>query len=458
MTTCKTALSRREALKLAGAASAALALNPLIAPSKAQAAPIEAKGKIVVIGAGAAGLSTAAKLRDLLKDPDITIIDDTQTHLYQPAFSLIAGGVVSADYPKLDNADYIPEGAKWIKQKAIAIDPDGKSVTTANGETIGYDFLVIAAGIDLNYDAIEGLNRSMLGKNGIASIYAYEGAIAAWDQLRELAKLSESRKVSALFCETTTPLKCGGAPKKIAFLAQDYIRRGGKRDNASLTQMMPGGAWFGVKVYADAIEKLYSKREMSSEFKHKLVKIDANRREAAFAVPKLVMDEELGIEVEKSELVVKPYDFIHVVPNQSGASVVAQNPKLANPTGFLKVNIETLQSETYPEIFGAGDIVATPFGKTGGSARKHYGVVAQNLVDVMQGKEPSQKYNGYTVCPLITNYGSVMMLEFGYKGADGTDTLLPSAPLDPTQERWMWWLLKVHALMPMYKAMLKASA
>ncbi|MDR1911394.1 MAG: FAD-dependent oxidoreductase [Helicobacteraceae bacterium] len=460
VTTQNGAISRRDALKFAAIVGATYALNPAIGGGaiEAKAARISAKGRIVVIGAGAAGISTAAKLCDLLENPDITIIDDTNVHLYQPAFSLIAGGVVSADYPKINNADYVPKGAKWIKQKVIAIDPDAKKVMTSGGETIDYDFLVIAAGIDLDYGAIEGLDRSMLGKDGIASIYAYESAIAAWDQFQELAKRSKERKINALFCETATPIKCGGAPKKIAFLAQDYIKRNGKRDNAEFTQMMTGGAWFGVKPYADAIEKLYSKREMSSEFKHKLVKIDAKNREATFAVPKLVMDDDLGVEVEKSELVTKPYDFIHIVPNQSGASIVAKNPKLANPTGFLKVNIETLQNETYPEIFGVGDIVATPFGKTGGSARKQYPIVAQNLVDVMQGKAPSQKYNGYTVCPLITNYGSVMMLEFGYRGADGSDTLMPTAPLDPTQERWMWWLLKVHMLKPIYTAMLRANA
>ena len=235
----KTAISRREALKIAGVAGAALAFSPAIAPTKALAA-INAKGKIVVIGAGAAGVSTAAKLCEALEEPDVTIIDDTQTHLYQPAFSLIAGGVVSADYSKLDNADYIPKKAKWIKQKALAIDPDGKLVTLSSGETVSYDFLVIAAGIDLNYEAIDGLNRSMLGKDGVASVYAYEGAIAAFVQLRELAKQSELNKVSALFCETATPLKCGCALKKIAFLTQDYIRRNGKRDNANLTQMMTG--------------------------------------------------------------------------------------------------------------------------------------------------------------------------------------------------------------------------
>jgi sulfide:quinone oxidoreductase len=451
-------ISRRNALKAAGIVGAAIALNPAIGTTEAKAARVSVSGKIVIIGAGAAGVATASKLANLIENPNIAIIDDTQTHLYQPAFTLIAGGVVGADYPKMDNADYIPKGVKWIKQKAVAIDPEAKTVITNANETIAYDFLVVAAGIDLDYEAIEGLDRSMLGKNGLFSVYAYVSAIAAWDQLQALAKDSKKRKVSALFCETTTPIKCGGAPKKIAFLTQDYLRRNGVRSNATLTQMMSGTSWFGVKVYADAIERLYAKREMASEFQRKLVKIDAARREATFSTPKLTMDEDLGVEIATNEFVTEPYDLLHIVPNQTGAAIVSKNPKLANPTGFLKVNIETLQNETYPEIFGVGDIVASPFGKTGGSVRKQYGIVAQNLVDVMQGKEAKEKYDGYTVCPLITNYGSVMMLEFGYKGADGSDTLLPSAPIDPTQERWGWWLLKVYALKPMYKAMLGANA
>lgn len=453
-------LSRRDALKIAGVASAALIANPTLAEAATVAkAASAAKGKIVIIGAGAAGISVAAKLTNELKEPDITIIDATEKHLYQPAFTLIAGDVVANDYPVAKNADYMPKGVKWIKETATAIDPDAKKVTTDKGNAIAYDYLIVAVGIELQYEAIEGLSRDKIGKNGVASIYFHDGAIAAKAQLKELAKESKNRKVTALFHESPTPIKCGGAPKKIMFLTEDYIRnKDGKRDNLDARLVTPGGGFFGVKIYNDAIKAVIERKGIKAELKHRLVKVDTDAKVATFVKKEEVMDADLGINVTKDVKVEKSFDFLHITPHQTGASIISKNPKFANPTGFMKVNPDTLQSSDYPNIFGIGDIVGTPFGKTGGSVRKQYGVVAQNLIDVMEGKAPSAKYNGYTVCPLITGYGSIMMLEFGYK-IDGKDTVLPSAPLDPTQERWLWWLLKVYGLKPMYfSGMLRGKA
>jgi len=108
------------------------------------------------------------------------------------------------------------------------------------------------------------------------------------------------------------------------------------------------------------------------------------------------------------------------------------------------VNKETLQHIRYPEVFSLGDVAQIPMGNTGGSVRKQYKVLVDNLIAKMEGKTLDSKYAGYTVCPLITSIGTVMLAEF-----DWTVKPVPSFPLDPTVERWIFWLMKVYALKPM---------
>jgi sulfide:quinone oxidoreductase len=108
------------------------------------------------------------------------------------------------------------------------------------------------------------------------------------------------------------------------------------------------------------------------------------------------------------------------------------------------VNKETLQHVKFPNIYSIGDIAQVPMGKTGGSVRKQYKVLVDNLIAQMEGKPLPSKYAGYTVCPLITSIGTVMLAEF-----DWTVKPTPSFPLDPLVERWVFWLMKVYALKPM---------
>jgi sulfide:quinone oxidoreductase len=112
--------------------------------------------------------------------------------------------------------------------------------------------------------------------------------------------------------------------------------------------------------------------------------------------------------------------------------------------GWVPVEKETLQHTKYKNVWSLGDVAALPMGKTGGSARKEYRVLVENMVASMEGKALPSKFGGYTVCPLITGLGTVMLAEF-----DWSKKPTPSFPLDPTQERWIWWLLKVYALKPM---------
>jgi sulfide:quinone oxidoreductase len=459
----KKGISRRDALKLAGITGAATMLaNPTVSEAATQAMASNAKGKIVIVGAGAAGITVAAQLVNKLSNPDVTIIGPNDIHLYQPGQTLVAAGVWKQSDLGDKNADYIPSGVKWEKTKVTEFDAANNAVKCANGKTIKYDYLVIATGIEYAYERIEGLTVDKLGKNGVYSIYqsnldtgATPGCVDTWEGLKELAAKSKAGKATALFTHPNTPIKCGGAPKKIMYLTENYLRDHGNRANVEMTFLPNGGKMFGVKEYHEAIVNQFKKRNMKWKYKHNLVKIDTENKVATFANTvkvKGAWDEDL----EEYEMVTKvnhiemKYDFIHITPPMKAPEVVKNSPfawKKGSAAKFGAVNVtkETLQSPEYKNVFCLGDVAGIPMGKTGGSVRKQAPVLVQNLVNVMEGKAPTAKYAGYTVCPLVTGYGTVMMAEFNW-----TKKPTPSFPLDPAVERWIWWVLKVYMLKPMY--------
>lgn len=443
----KAGLSRREAMKILGLGGAALAL-PASAP-KAHAAS-KAKGKIVIIGAGLGGITVAARLNNALSNPDITIIDGGDKIDYQPGYTLIASGVYGPNDVTYDRAGLIPSGVKWIKEYVNEIDAANNSVTTSSGQKITYDYLVVATGLVTDYSMIEGLSDSDIGRNGIASIYTLAGCQKTFGQIKEFV----NKGGTGLFTDPHTPIKCGGAPKKIQFLVDDYARQEGKHDKIKTIFLPNGGAMFGVKEYAVMIENLYKEKGMEWKFKHNLVSIDPAAKKATFQHTYTVkgeFDEILGEheQITKKDMVVMDYDFIHVTPPMRAPKMVKDSELSwkkgsASAGGWMELTKETLQHPVYKNVFGLGDVAGIPMGKTGGSVRKQAPVLVENLISVMEGKEPSAKYGGYTVCPLITDYGRVAMLEF-----DWSATPQPSFPLDPAQPRWIYWMMKVYMLKPM---------
>ena len=461
----KEGLSRRDALKLTAVGSSAFLLGGATSASAAtEAKASSAKGKILIVGGGLAGMSTAARLTRHLDNPDITVIEpgDLATS-YQPGQTLVGGGVWKKDEVVYKTADYVPDGVTWIKDKVVEFDPDNNKVKTAGGKEIPYDYMVIAAGLKLDYGKIDGLGiektitstgdhtpvSKIIGKNGIASIYYQQGSEDTWKEMQKfIADAKSGKKVQGVFTHPNTPIKCGGAPKKIMYLTDARLREAGARDNAELTFYPNGGKMFGVKEYHDAIVKQFEKRNMKWHYKHNLIAVDPEKKIATFnhhwtEKGEWDPDVEEYTEIKKSEKVEVPYDFLHITPPMIAPEEIAASP-VGSKKGWVPVKKETLQHVKYPNIFALGDIAAVPMGKTGGSARKQYKVVVDNLISVMEGKEPTAKYDGYTVCPLITGLGTVMLAEFNW-----TKKPTPSFPLDPTKERWIWWLLKVYALKPM---------
>jgi len=454
-------LSRRDALKLMGISP--IAAGVLASTSSSSISQLEASsasGKIVIVGGGAGGIMAAARLSSALSNPDITLIAPNEVHLYQPGQVFMAAGEYTFDDIVKNNADLIPSGVNWIKDEVASFDADNNNVTTRSGEKISYDYLVVATGISYHYDGIKGLSEDDIGKNGISSVYlnnpekgTADGGIITHDWFNELHEAAKKGKPRVICTQPGTPIKCGGAPQKILYLSDDYLKRDGL--TADFTFATAGGKLFGaVKEVDDTLNNVVQPYygNITNKFKHNLIEIDVEKKVATFEHKYTVQgeyDEDLEMydTIDKREIVEMEYDFIHIVPPMSAANAVVDSNlgwQKGTAKGWLEVDKETLQHRRYPNVFGIGDVLGVPKGKTGGSARHHGPIMVANLLAQMEGKALKEKFDGYTVCPLKTRYGKIIMAEFDYNGA------APSFPLAIGEERWIWWAFDLYMLKPMY--------
>ena len=176
---------------------------------------------VVIVGGGSGGLSVAARLCAVLPPGSVAIVEPSDKHYYQPIWTLVGGGVFDKSISERPEADYVPEGAVWIRERVTAFDAERHQVELASGERLGYEQLVVALGIQLDWHKIDGL-AGALGKDGLCSNYRYDLVDSTWQTLRGLTE------GNAIFTFPSTPVKCAGAPQKIMYLADEHLRsRGG---------------------------------------------------------------------------------------------------------------------------------------------------------------------------------------------------------------------------------------
>ena len=233
--------SRRSFLGLLAAGGGAAALTV----PQAQAQMRATHARIVIIGAGAAGTALANRLVRRFEGAQITVIDPRVEHHYQPGLSLVAAGLKPARYVVSQTSDWLPDGVSLRAERVVAVDPVAQSVTTESGARLDYDFLVVAPGLILDHDAIDGFSLDMVGKNGIGALYGGpQYAARTWDAAARFVE--EGGR--AVFTRPATEMKCAGAPLKHSFLIDDLLRRAGNRGAAELAYIVPatGAPIFGA--------------------------------------------------------------------------------------------------------------------------------------------------------------------------------------------------------------------
>ncbi|WP_232537014.1 NAD(P)/FAD-dependent oxidoreductase [Cystobacter fuscus] len=404
--------------------------------------PSASRHRILIIGGGTAGISVAARLARA-GQKDVAIIEPSAQHYYQPLWTLVGAGEARVEDTVRDEARLIPKGVKWIQDWARDVDPVARKVSTRGGLELGYDFLVVAPGIQLDWDKVRGLREALESRPNVSSNYEARYAPKTWDMLRAF------QGGTALFTHPSTPVKCAGAPQKIMYLAADHFRKRGLDKAAHVVFASAGKAIFGVKEYAAVLEQVVERYGIDTRFQHDLVEVRGARNEAVFRHTRA----DGG-----AEQIVLAYELLHVCPPQSAPDFIKASPLAWQDgpnRGWVKADKYTLRHPDYPEVFALGDASDLPTSRTGAAIRKEAPVLVENLLAVMAGREPAAKYDGYASCPLTTAYGKLLLAEFGYEGKP-----TPTFPfIDSIKERHDMWLLKKYGLPQLYwKLMLRGRA
>ncbi|WP_010498475.1 NAD(P)/FAD-dependent oxidoreductase [Paenibacillus elgii] len=382
---------------------------------------------VVIAGGGTAGISVAARLARASRAlrGRIALIDPAAKHYYQPLWTLVGAGAAKKEETERDMASLIPEGVDWIQEAVASFAPEDNRLLTQPGRAVSYDCLVVAAGLEIDWGRIKGLKQA-LGLDGVCSNYAYETVDSTWDAIRNF------QGGTAIFTHPNTPVKCGGAPQKIMYLADDYFRKSGVRDRSNVIFASAKDVIFDVPKYARTLEQVIRRKKIETKYRTHLIELRPGAKQAVF--------EHLGTKEQE----VLSYDMIHVTPPMQAPAFIRESP-LADKGGWVDVDPSTLQHKAYPNVFGLGDCSNLPTSKTGAAVRKQAPVVERNVLAFLQGGPLNGSYDGYTSCPLVTGYNRLVLAEFDYN-------LTPQEtfPFDQSKERLSMYLLKKNLLPVMY--------
>lgn len=402
--------------------------------------------KVVVVGGGSAGLAISHQLLRTNKftQDDIAIVDPAEFHHYQPGWTLVGGGLKDKASLRRPLASLLDPKLKLYAEPLATFAPEDNSVTLSSGAKLTYDQLVVAPGIKVDLGSVKGLPEAAANPDAnVSTIYNFDTVSKTFPTIQRFTS------GQAIFTQPVGVIKCAGAPQKIMWLALDHWKRAGLYQadaNSPIKIAFATGlpVMFGVPKYSAALEALRVERGVEGLFTHDLVEIDGNT--AIFARP------------EGKEKVRRKFDFLHVTPKMGAHGFVAGSP-LANAAGYVDVDDATLQHKKFANVWSAGDASSLPTSKTAAAITAQAPVLVRNLVQALEKKGTAEAgYDGYTSCPLLTEYGKVMLAEFKYGGVPKETFGGKVGALDQaTPRKLFWWLKKDFFPWVYYSAYVKGT-
>jgi sulfide:quinone oxidoreductase len=386
--------------------------------------------RLLILGAGTAGTMLANKLsHELSRDEwKITIVDQEETHYYQPGFLFIPFGIYGENDVIKAKRDYIPPGVDMIVSEIELIEPNENRVKIVKGDRyLNYDYLVIATGTQPRPEETPGLTEGEW-RQTIHDFYTYEGAVALAKKLRTW----EGGHMVVNIMEL--PYKCPVAPLEFIFLADWYFHERQIRDKVDLTLVTP---------LPGAFTKPRAARLLGSTLEDKNINLVTE-----FYPERVEPDDKLLISYDELEV---SYDLLVTVPVNMGADVIARSG-LGDELNHVPVDKHTLLSTEHDNIFALGDAAALPTSKAGSVAHFAAEVFVENFLRYIEGQPMLEKFDGHANCFIESGFGKGILIDFNYdvEPLPGKYPLPGIGPFSLLQEsemnhwgkvmfRWMYW-------------------
>jgi sulfide:quinone oxidoreductase len=386
--------------------------------------------RVLILGAGAAGTMVANKLSHVLSREEwkITIVDQNETHYYQPGFLFIPFGIYGENDVIKPKRDFIPPGVEMIVSEIELIEPEENRVRIAkDNRFLHYDILIIATGTHPRPEETPGLQEGEW-RQTIHDFYTYEGALAlakflrTWDGGRMVVSIME------------LPYKCPVAPLEFIFLADWYFHERRMRDRVELILATPLPGAFTRPRASQLLGNTLEEKNIHLIPEFYVERVDPERR--------------VLVSYEDEEV---PYDLLVTVPVNMGADVIEKSG-LGDELNHVPVDKHTFLSKEHENIFALGDAANLPTSKAGSVAHFSVEVFIENFVRFIEGQEMISMFDGHANCFIESGFGKGILIDFNYdvEPLPGKYPLPGIGPFSLLQEsemnhwgkmmfRWMYW-------------------